>query len=130
MVELKAKKRDIFGKKLRVQREAGLLHVVVYGGGGKSLPLFVDTKDFLKVWKSVGESSIVSLNIDGKKKDVLVQDVSLHAVTELPLHADFYLVKADQAIKVPVPIKFEGLAPAVKTFGGVLVKVLHEVEVE
>ncbi len=130
MVELNAKKRDIFGKKLRSHREAGLLPVVVYGGGENSLSLFVETKNFLKVWKATGESSIVSLNVDGSKKDVLIQEVSFHNVTGLPLHADFYLVKADQLIRVSIPIRFDGVAPAAKTFGGVLVKVLHELQVE
>ena len=59
MIELRARKRDVFGKKLQSQREAGLLPVVVYGSGEKSLSLFVDTKDFLKVWKSaeIGRAS-------------------------------------------------------------------------
>ena len=135
MIELKAQKREIFGKKLFKQREAGLLPVVVYGAGltgqgEKSLSLFVDAKEFLKVWKQAGESSVVSLQAPSLKKDVLIQDVSFHTVTGKPLHVDFYTVKADQLIRVYIPIKFEGVSPAAKTFGGVLVKVLHEVEVE
>lgn len=104
--------------------------VVVYGAGAKATSLFVDTKDFLKVWKQAGESSIVALQTPDGKKDVLIQEVDLHVVTDKPLHADLYMVKADQLIKVSVPIKFEGIAPAVKTFAGVLVKVMHEIEVE
>ncbi len=130
MIELKAKKREIFGKKLRSPREDGLLPVVVYGAGKDATPLFVETKDFLKVWKQAGESAIVSLNADGQKHDVLIQEVSFHSVSDKPLHADFYMVAADQLIRVSVPIKFTGVAPAVKTFGGVLVKVLHEILVE
>lgn len=130
MIELKAQKRDIFGKKLHKQREAGLLPVVVYGAGEKAISLFVDTKEFLKIWKQAGESSIVSLHTPNAKKEVLIQEVSLHPVSDKPLHADLYMVKADQAIRVSIPIKFEGVSPAAKTFGGVLVKVLHEVEVE
>ncbi|MDO8493272.1 MAG: 50S ribosomal protein L25 [bacterium] len=130
MTELKAQKRDIFGKKLHKQREAGLLPIVVYGAGEKATSLFVDAKEFIKVWKHAGESSIVSLQTPEGKKDVLIQEVSLHVVTDKPLHADFYLVKADQLIKVSIPVKFEGVAPAVKTFAGVLVKVMHEIEVE
>lgn len=130
MIELKATKRDIFGKKLYKQREAGLLPVVVYGAGDVASSLFVDSKDFLKVWKQAGESSIVSLQSPDGKKDVLIQDVSFHSVSGKPLHADFYMVKADQLIKVSVPVRFEGVAPAAKTFGGVLVKVMHEIEVE
>jgi large subunit ribosomal protein L25 len=130
MIELKATKRDVFGKKLYKNREAGLLPIVVYGAGEKAISLFVDAKEFLKVWKQAGESSIVSLNTPDGKKDVLIQEVSSHVVTGKPLHADFYMVKADQLIKVNIPVKFEGVAPAAKTFGGSLVKVMYEIEVE
>jgi large subunit ribosomal protein L25 len=40
------------------------------------------------------------------------------------------MVRADELIRVSVPLKFEGVAPAVKTFAGVLVKVMHDLEVE
>ncbi|MBI3633794.1 MAG: 50S ribosomal protein L25 [Candidatus Vogelbacteria bacterium] len=130
MIELKAKKRDVFGKKLYKSRLAGELPVVVYGAGEKPMHLFVWAKDFAKVWKQAGESSIVKLDTDGAKKDVLIQDVAFHSVSGEPLHADFYMVKADQVIRVSIPIKFQGVAPAAKTFGGVLVKVMHEIEVE
>ena len=116
--------------KVRSIRYAGDLPVVVYGAGESALPLTVNAQEFVTIWKKAGESSIIKLDTDEGKKDVLVQDISFHAVTGKPLHADFYLVKADQLIKVSVPLKFEGLAPAVKTFSGVLVKVAHVVEVE
>lgn len=130
MLELKAKKRDVLGKKVRSLRKAGDLPVVVYGAGASALPLTVNAQEFAVVWKKAGESSIIKLDTESGKKDVLVQDVSFHGVTGKPLHADFYLVKADQLIKVTVPLKFEGVPPAVKTFSGVLVKVIHELEVE
>ncbi|MBI5140389.1 MAG: 50S ribosomal protein L25 [Candidatus Vogelbacteria bacterium] len=130
MLELKARKREILGKRVRSIRSAGDLPVVVYGAGESALPLTVNSQEFVTVWKKAGESSVIKLDTDAGKKDVLVQDVSFHAVTGQPLHADFYLVKADQLIKVYIPIRFEGVAPAVKTFSGVMVKVLHEVEVE
>ncbi len=130
MIELKAQNRDIFGKKLYKQRETGLLPVVVYGSGEKALSLFVDAKDFMKVWKQAGESAIISLHEPKGKREVLIQEVSVHNVTGKPIHADFYMVKADRLIRVSIPVRFEGVAPAAKTFGGVLVKVMHEIEVE
>jgi large subunit ribosomal protein L25 len=33
-------------------------------------------------------------------------------------------------LKVNIPLEFEGVSPAMKELGGVLVKVLHEVEIE
>ena len=59
----------------------------------------------------------------------MIQEVTFHSVSDEPPHADFYLVKADQVIRVSIPIKFKELRQP-QTFGGVLVKVMHEIEVE
>ena len=130
MLVLNAEKRDKFGKKLFNEREAGKLPIAVYGPKEETKHYFVKLSEFLKVWKQAGESSIVKLDVDGKKFDFLIQDVQVHGITGKPIHADLYLVKEGMMIRVRVPLKFEGDAPAVKTFGGVLVKVLQDLEIE
>lgn len=130
MLTLVAEKREKFGKKLQNRRKAGKLPVVVYGPKVKSTPLFVSTSDFKKLWQNAGESTIISLEMSGGGHDVLIHDVSFHPVSGEPLHADFYALDTSKPIRVKVPLHFEGVAPAVKNLGGVLVKVLHEVEIE
>jgi len=130
MLSLSAEKRTIFGKKLKEERGKGLLPAVFYGRKEKSTPVAVPYKDFLKVWREAGESSVISLAYPEKEGLlVLINDVAFDPVRGEPIHADFYVVESDRAVEVSVPLEFTGVAPAVKDFGGTLVKVLYEVEV-
>jgi large subunit ribosomal protein L25 len=86
--------------------------------------------DFKKAWKTAGESTVVSLEGDGIDADVLIHQVDLDPVTDVAIHADFYAIEKGKKLSVDVPLEFIGVAPAVKDLGAVLVKVLHEVEIE
>lgn len=130
MLQLHAEKRDITGKKLAGLRASGKLPVVIYGPKEKSAPFAVDAKEFRAIWKQAGESSIISFMVGSEEKDVLIHDVALDPLTDLPIHADLYAIEKGKPIQVSIPLEFSGVAPAVKSLGGVLVKVLHEVEIE
>jgi len=107
----------------------GKIPAVFYGRKEESTPISISEKDFLKVWGEAGESTIISLHGAGKDIDAIIHDVQIHPVTDKPIHADFYVIEKDRKITVPVPLEFIGEAPAEKA-GFVLVKVLHEIEVE
>jgi len=125
---LQAQKRE--GKTPTTLRKEGFIPAVVYGRKEASLPIAVSRAAFEKVLEQAGESTMVALEGLGERKDVLIYDISRDAVSGAPLHADFYAVEKGQTVTVSIPLEFEGTAPAVKDFGGILVKVLHELEVE
>jgi len=129
-MQITVEPRNIFGKKLTKSRKEGKLPVVVYGKKSENKSFFVEAKDFLKVWKEAGESTVVELNEGGKALSVLIHDVSVCPIKNTPIHADFLAVDMDKLITTAVPLVFEGVALAVKQLGGVLIKVTHEVEVE
>ncbi|HRZ30164.1 MAG TPA: 50S ribosomal protein L25 [Candidatus Paceibacterota bacterium] len=129
MFKLSAKLRDILGKKVSELRRVGELPAVVYGGKEGSKCLTLNLIEFKKVLKEAGESSIISLELDGKKTDVLIHEVQFEPVTGEPVHADLYVVSQDKEIEVDVPLVFEGVPPAVKELGGSLVKVIHELPI-
>lgn len=129
MQTLIAQKREIFGKKVKNLRKEGLIPAVVYGGEKESTPITLKEKDFVKVWKSAGESSIILLEIDGKKENVLIHDIAFDPIKDNPIHSDFLIVEMDKPIKVDVKVNFVGESPAVKA-GGFLIKVIHELRVE
>lgn len=118
------------GEKPAALRAKGVMPAVYYGRKRQSTPVSVSAAQFLKVWKKAGESSVVTLKTKDGPLDSLIYDVDLDPVTSAPRHADFYVFEKGQKIKVKIPLEFQGIAPAVKDLGGVLVKVLHEVEVE
>ncbi len=130
---LTARKRNIFGKKNKLLREKGLLPAVLYNSKALSLPLVIDKKEFLKVYKEAGESDLIDLVIQEDKKEeirkVLIQDVDNHFISGEPIHVDFYEVEMNKPVTAKVALVFTGESPAVKK-GGVLVKAMDEIEIE
>jgi len=130
VIELSAEKRDIFGKKLKNARKEGKLPAVYYGSKEKSTPVFISAKDFKKVLKEAGETTLVSLKMGKDSKDVLIHEISFDPVKDEPIHVDFYAIEKGQKVTVTIPLEFVGVSPAVKELGGILIKVTHELEVE
>lgn len=129
MVTLAGEKRTITGKAVAALRKRGILPAVVYGKKEKTQPISISAKDFKKVFSDAGESTLVTLSVDGKQYNVLIHDVLSDPLTEKPLHADFLAVEMDKELTTNVALEFIGESPAVKSEGGILVKVMHEVEV-
>lgn len=130
MLEIKATPREELGRKVNKLRKAGFIPAVIYGHGIKSQPLFVPAKEFIKTYHEAGESTLIALEIEGKKRNALIHDISHNPLTDEIIHIDFYEVRMDEKIKAKVPLVFVGEAPAVKNEGGVLVKNIQEIEVE
>lgn len=124
-VEKRHKKED-----LEALRQGGRMPAVFYGKKEPSTPISVSLFDFTKTYKKAGESSVVVLSGPEIEVESLIHDVTLHPVTGKPTHADFYVFEKGKKLKVAVPIEFTGTAGAIKELGGMLVKVLHDVEVE
>jgi len=128
-MELTVTKRDST-KKPAALRQEGFVPAVVYGRSQEATPIAVERKAFDKVFSTAGESSIITLKgLDGDKQ-ALIHEVDVHPVTGAPLHADFYAIEKGQKVTVSVPFEFEGVSPAVKDLGGILTKVMHELEIE
>jgi len=126
-MELTVEKRDTKTNN-NTLRGKGVLPAVVYGRSEESTPIAVDAKTFGKIFKEAGESTVITLKGLGTDKQALIHDVSFDAVSGAPIHADFYAIQKGQKVTVSVPFEFEGVAPAVKDLGGILTKVMHELE--
>ncbi len=129
MTTLNVVKRDI-AQKLDEMRASGIIPAVFYGRKEPSTSISVPKVDFLKAWKEAGESSVITLKGVGEDHEALIHDVYVDPVTGVVKHVDFYILEKGKKVQVHVPLEFVGVAPAVKELGGVLVKVLHEVEIE
>jgi large subunit ribosomal protein L25 len=129
MLALTAKVRDI-KENLDKLRARGELPAVFYGMGNESTSISISKIEFKKIWRTAGESSTVKITTPKGSYDALIHDVQVNPVTDEPIHVDFLVIDMNKAIKVEVPLEFEGVSEAVKSGLGTLVKVLHEVEVE
>ncbi len=130
MAELIVQKREIFGKKVNSLRKENLIPAELYGHGLDNIHLSVPAKEFSKLFKEVGESTIINLNLENKKLPVLIHDVSTDSLSDKIIHIDFYQVRMDEKITTSVPLEFIGVSAAVKEKEGILVKAVQEIEVE
>lgn len=131
MLSLSVKIRKDLGEKVEILRKKGILPGVLYGPKLKAAQsLELDERHFEKIYKEAGESSLISLEIEGKKFPVLIHEVQLDSLTEKPIHVDFYQPSLDEEVEVTVPLIFEGSSLAVKDLEGTLVKHISEVEVK
>jgi len=127
---LQAKSREILGRKVRNLRKAGLLPAVLYGEGVPSQSISVPHKEFEKVYKEAGESTILKVDLEGKSYNVLIHDIAHDPIKGAILHADLYAVRMDKMLQTKVSLDFIGESAAVKNDGAVLLKVMQEIEVE
>ena len=111
-------------------RKTGFIPAVFYGRKQESRDILVKTTEFNKVLAQAGESTVVTLKGDFGTHDAMIHEVDRDPITGVTRHADFYVIEKDKKIKVHVPVEFEGVSPAVKELGGILVKVVHEIEIE
>lgn len=125
-LEVKARGGDESAEMLR---KRGAIPAVFYGPKEHSTPIAIDERLLEHVWKKAGETAIVTLKGLGEDKDTLIHDAQFHPVTGKLLHVDFYVLEKGKKIKINVPLEFKGTAPAEKA-GHIVVKTLHEVEIE
>lgn len=129
MVTLIAKNRE--GKQnLDEIRGQGQIPAVYYGNKKETTSITIPMKDFVKVWKEAGESSTIVLETEGGKIDALIHEVQMDPVKHIPVHVDFLAVDANTEIEVAVAIEFVGESAAAKSGAGMLLKVMHEMQIK
>lgn len=128
MLILKASKRA--GEKMVDIRASGLVPAVFYGFGKESTSISIPSVDFIKLFREAGETTAITLDVEGEKVSSLIHDIQRDPVTGEPTHVDFLVVDMNKEAEVSVPIEFTGLAEAEKTGLGMVVKVMHELEVK
>jgi large subunit ribosomal protein L25 len=130
-LQLKASVRDVKKENPQKMRKVGLLPAVMYGHNLPTVALSINAREFDKLLRKAGESTLVELiTDDGKTHPVLIHEFQRHYLTSAPTHVDFYQVSLTEKLKAKVALEFTGESKAVKQLGGVLVKILNEVEVE
>jgi large subunit ribosomal protein L25 len=130
---LSAQSRTERGKNAaRRLRAKGMIPAVVYGGKHDAMAVSVDPKTLLRVLRSeAGRNTILSLDLgSGGKASAILKSWQVDPVDETFIHADFYRIAMDVAIKVKVPILAKGESRGVKVDAGILEIIMREVEVE
>lgn len=131
IISFTAEKRERAGKGVaRALRREGLVPAVIYGDNKEPEGVSLSRKDFTKLYNT-GRlmSTLLDIEVDGKKTRVLTRDLQLHPVRDDIMHADFLRLSKGTKIAVEVQVVFlnEDTCPGLKT-GGVLNVVRYSVE--
>lgn len=129
--ELKAEARERVGKgSARELRRNGKVPAVIYGDKQSPLSIALSYKDvYYKIHGGGFMTTIATIDVDGKKIQVLPKDYQLDPVRDFPLHVDFLRVSKDTVVTVEIPVHFinEEKSVGIKR-GGVLNIVRHQIE--
>ena len=129
--KLTLEKREVTGKKLKDLRAKGLIPSVVYGGKEPVLVAseYVATE---KVLEKAGYHSPIDLDIEGKKRLVIVKDVAIDPVSRKIMNVEFQAISAREVVEATTPIvivNFEA-SEASKTFHFALNQAMEEIDVK
>jgi len=132
MLTLSAEKREP-SERVPGLRQNNWLPGVIYGFEMPTDSIKVNLNDFKKIYQEAGENTLIALVVrEGereKRYESLIQTVQRDPLSSQFIHVDFYHPSAKKKIKAWIPIIFEGEAPAVRDFGGTVIKELKEIEV-
>jgi large subunit ribosomal protein L25 len=117
----------------RSLRRQGKIPGVIYGHDRSPEALAVDTAALSKMLSGISAATtIVEVAIDGRAPvRALIREIQRDSLRPARiLHLDFYEIRADEVVTVPVPVHLVGIPDGVRNFGGVLDHSLRELEVE
>ncbi|MBI2311885.1 MAG: 50S ribosomal protein L25/general stress protein Ctc [Betaproteobacteria bacterium] len=132
-IELSAKARDGQGTGAsRRLRRTGMVPGILYGGNQPAQGIQLDHNDLYQhLRQEAFHASILTMNLDGAKQQVLLRDVHMHPFRAQVMHVDFQRVARDRKIHMKVPLHFKNaeIAPGVKVQGGMAQHVLNELDI-
>lgn len=111
-------------------RHQDLVPGVVYGHGIKNIDIAVNARAMAKLFSVAGHTTLIDLDVEGKKHNVLIREIQFHPVRGSLDHVDFYQVRLDEEISADVSLDYVGESTAVKDMGGVLIRNLDTVEIK
>ena len=114
----------------RKLRAAGTIPAVIYGHGREPQSLQIDTYTLERLLEKVSyRTTVIELDISGTNARTLIREIQRHPFKRDILHVDFQELVAGEKVTVRVPLKFVGTAEGVRTGGGILDQVMHELEI-
>jgi len=132
-IEVNAQKRikQGTGASRRLRRE-GKTPGIVYGGKEPAVVIELDHNAlYHQLRQEAFHASVLTLNLDGAKQQVLLRSVNMHPFRPEVQHVDFQRVMADVKIQMKVPLHFINAdqSPGVKVSGGIVSHVISDLEI-
>ncbi|MDP9310937.1 MAG: 50S ribosomal protein L25, partial [Chloroflexota bacterium] len=119
-LSLKLEPRTITGKKVKNLRKTGLVPASICGKGVQSESFQLDAREFGLVYRRVGRSGLIDLQLPSGTQSAFVRQVQRHPVSQQFLHVDFRIVDLRTEIVADVPVVMVGENELVARGEGVL----------
>ena len=112
-------------------RKAGRVPGIVYGEGEPALIELDHNNLYHSLRKETFHASVLTLDVDGKKQQVLLRDFHMHPFRQQVQHIDFQRVDKNKKIHMKVPLHFHNaeICPGVKESGGIVSHVMNDLSV-
>ncbi|WP_027967542.1 50S ribosomal protein L25/general stress protein Ctc [Halomonas halocynthiae] len=120
------------GASRRLRRENKEVPAIVYGGDKAPQAITLEKTGFYKAIEDEAFfSSVIDLEVDGKKYPVVVRDLQRHPFKPLVSHVDFMRIDAKQEITMHVPLHVanEETCKGIKDEDGELHLLANDVEI-
>ena len=131
--DLAADFREDVGKGAsRRLRRQGKVPAVLYGGGKKPRAITLDhTRLLQQMQNEAFHTSVLTIKVGKESQAAIVKAVQTHPAKRRIWHVDFQRILADEKIRMNVPLRFigEDVAVGVKQEGGVVSRMITEVEI-
>ena len=112
---LKTENRTVKGKKVKKLRREGLLPLNLFGKEIKSIALTAKFLDFRKIYQKAKTTQVVYVSVGQKEYPTLVQNIQIHPVSRVILHADLKKIDLKEKTEVEVPVETIGELDVVKS---------------
>ena len=109
-------------------RNNGDIPGIVYGSALENTAISLSEANFLKVMKEAGRNGVISLDVDGKTHNVVLNEYHSDPIKRHIIHVDFLAVDLSKEMSAPVRVALTGESSGVKD-GGVLQQALHELTI-
>jgi len=129
-VLINAQKRNVTGKQVKALRRQGLLPGVIYGRHIEAFPIQMDAHDASLILDKLTASSLITINVDGEKYNVLMRDRQRDVIFGDLLHVDFLVVSLTEKLRATIELKLVGEAPVADNPEVVVTQVLNAIEIE
>ena len=127
-ITIKATKRENSKNIARKKLRSNDIPCVFYGYQKETLSLMIDRNDFEKKFNNIHANTIIDLEIENNKHQVLLKDFSFNLKARYLQHLDFFAITPGRKIKVKIPLNIKGKAKGIDK-GGILQQLTDEISV-
>lgn len=99
-------REDFSGNSANIARKSKQVPGVIYGKGLETKAILVDEKKFQTLLNKHGDSTRLSLDLDGEKHMAIIKDIQRSVKKKHIIHIDFQILTDNQLFKFALPIDF------------------------